>query len=166
MLNLHDTARGLVRPLELRDPGKVSMYVCGPTVYDLPHLGLVEHERLLAADVFAGAEGVDRHRLVQERRGRDVHGVHLGIGQQLVVIGVNLFHAAGRGREFVGGLRVDVGDGDGDGAAALGEDAGHVVGDDAGTDDAVADGLVGHGEAGVGWEVRSAPDYAQLAARH
>lgn len=39
MLNLHDTARGLVRPLELREPGKVSMYVCGPTVYDLPHLG-------------------------------------------------------------------------------------------------------------------------------
>ena len=25
--------------LELRDPGKVSMYVCGPTVYDVPHLG-------------------------------------------------------------------------------------------------------------------------------
>lgn len=39
MLRLHDTATGTVRPLELRDPGKVSMYVCGPTVYDLPHLG-------------------------------------------------------------------------------------------------------------------------------
>ncbi|MEI8051810.1 MAG: cysteine--tRNA ligase [Actinomycetes bacterium] len=39
MLNLHDTATGQVRRLELRDPGKVSMYVCGPTVYDLPHLG-------------------------------------------------------------------------------------------------------------------------------
>ena len=26
-------------PLELRDPGRVSMYVCGPTVYDEPHLG-------------------------------------------------------------------------------------------------------------------------------
>ena len=39
MLRLHDTATGTVRPLELRDPGRVSMYVCGPTVYDLPHLG-------------------------------------------------------------------------------------------------------------------------------
>jgi cysteinyl-tRNA synthetase len=39
MLQLYDTARGEVRPLALRDPGRVSMYVCGPTVYDLPHLG-------------------------------------------------------------------------------------------------------------------------------
>src|SRR5271165_6188159 len=39
MLRLHDTATGSVRPLELRDEGRVSMYVCGPTVYDLPHLG-------------------------------------------------------------------------------------------------------------------------------
>ncbi len=39
MLSLHDTATGEVRRLELRDPGRVSMYVCGPTVYDAPHLG-------------------------------------------------------------------------------------------------------------------------------
>ena len=26
-------------PLRLRDPGRVSMYVCGPTVYDAPHIG-------------------------------------------------------------------------------------------------------------------------------
>jgi cysteinyl-tRNA synthetase len=39
VLQLHDTATGTVHPLELRDPGAVSMYVCGPTVYDLPHLG-------------------------------------------------------------------------------------------------------------------------------
>jgi cysteinyl-tRNA synthetase len=39
VLRLHDTATGTVRPLELRDPGRVTMYVCGPTVYDLPHLG-------------------------------------------------------------------------------------------------------------------------------
>ena len=39
MLNLFDTATGAVRPLALRDEGRVSMYVCGPTVYDLPHLG-------------------------------------------------------------------------------------------------------------------------------
>ncbi|MGH9091977.1 MAG: cysteine--tRNA ligase, partial [Acidimicrobiales bacterium] len=39
MLRLHDTATGAVGPLDLRDEGRVSMYVCGPTVYDLPHLG-------------------------------------------------------------------------------------------------------------------------------
>ncbi|MCU0309701.1 MAG: cysteine--tRNA ligase [Acidimicrobiales bacterium] len=39
MLELFDTARGAVVPLETREPGKVSMYVCGPTVYGPPHLG-------------------------------------------------------------------------------------------------------------------------------
>ena len=39
MLNLYDTATRTVRPLAMRDPGTVSMYVCGPTVYGPPHLG-------------------------------------------------------------------------------------------------------------------------------
>ena len=39
MLLLHDTATGTIHPLELRTEGEVSMYVCGPTVYDLPHIG-------------------------------------------------------------------------------------------------------------------------------
>jgi cysteinyl-tRNA synthetase len=39
VLRLYDTASETVRPLEQRDPGTVSMYVCGPTVYDVPHLG-------------------------------------------------------------------------------------------------------------------------------
>jgi cysteinyl-tRNA synthetase len=39
MLRLFDTAAGEVRPVEFRDPGKVSMYVCGPTVYGPPHVG-------------------------------------------------------------------------------------------------------------------------------
>ncbi|MEM7337817.1 MAG: cysteine--tRNA ligase [Actinomycetota bacterium] len=39
MISLYDTARSEVVPLELRDPGKVSIYVCGPTVYGPPHLG-------------------------------------------------------------------------------------------------------------------------------
>ncbi len=39
MLQLHDTLTGEVAEFKLRDPGKVSMYICGPTVYDLPHLG-------------------------------------------------------------------------------------------------------------------------------
>ncbi len=43
MLSLYDTARGQVSPLELRDPGRVSIYVCGPTVYGPPHLGHGRH---------------------------------------------------------------------------------------------------------------------------
>jgi cysteinyl-tRNA synthetase len=39
VISLFDTAAGTVRELQLRDPGKVSMYVCGPTVYGPPHLG-------------------------------------------------------------------------------------------------------------------------------
>ena len=39
MLTLHDTASGEAAPLRLRRPGKVSMYVCGPTVDGVPHLG-------------------------------------------------------------------------------------------------------------------------------
>ncbi len=38
-IHLHDTATGSVRPLELREPGVVSIYCCGPTVYAPPHLG-------------------------------------------------------------------------------------------------------------------------------
>jgi len=39
VLQLHDTATGEVAPLRLREPGKVSLYVCGPTVDGVPHLG-------------------------------------------------------------------------------------------------------------------------------
>lgn len=39
MLHLYDTATGEVRELAQREPGTVSMYVCGPTVYGPPHLG-------------------------------------------------------------------------------------------------------------------------------
>ncbi|HVA51894.1 MAG TPA: cysteine--tRNA ligase [Acidimicrobiales bacterium] len=39
MIRLYDTARGEVRDLSLRSPGRVTMYVCGPTVDNLPHLG-------------------------------------------------------------------------------------------------------------------------------
>ncbi len=39
MLRLFDTALGTAAPLEPRDPGRLSMYVCGPTVYDAPHIG-------------------------------------------------------------------------------------------------------------------------------
>jgi cysteinyl-tRNA synthetase len=39
MLRLFDTAKGGVVPFEPRERGKVSMYVCGPTVYGPPHVG-------------------------------------------------------------------------------------------------------------------------------
>jgi cysteinyl-tRNA synthetase len=39
VLHLYDTATGEVRELALREPGTVSIYLCGPTVYGPPHLG-------------------------------------------------------------------------------------------------------------------------------
>jgi cysteinyl-tRNA synthetase len=39
VLQLHDTATGEVAPLRPRQPGKVGLYVCGPTVDGVPHLG-------------------------------------------------------------------------------------------------------------------------------
>ncbi len=39
MIRLYDTLTGAVRPLAQREPGKLSLYACGPTVYDHPHLG-------------------------------------------------------------------------------------------------------------------------------
>jgi cysteinyl-tRNA synthetase len=35
----HDTRSGRLQPLEPRDPGRVSMYACGPTVYGRIHVG-------------------------------------------------------------------------------------------------------------------------------
>jgi cysteinyl-tRNA synthetase len=39
VLRLHDTATGQAAPLRLRQPGQVSVYVCGLTVDGEPHLG-------------------------------------------------------------------------------------------------------------------------------
>ncbi len=63
-LRLFDTARGEVVTVEFRDPGKFSMYVCGPTVYDYPHIG---HGRLLLV--------YDVLRRYVESRGIEVHHV-------------------------------------------------------------------------------------------
>ncbi len=43
MVRLYDTALGNKLELDLRDPGRLSMYVCGPTVYDHPHVGHGRH---------------------------------------------------------------------------------------------------------------------------
>jgi cysteinyl-tRNA synthetase len=39
MLRLHDSVIGDVVELSPRDAGRFTMYVCGPTVYELPHIG-------------------------------------------------------------------------------------------------------------------------------
>ncbi|MFL5823207.1 MAG: cysteine--tRNA ligase [Solirubrobacteraceae bacterium] len=39
VVSLHDTRSGQVLPLEPREPGRVRMYVCGPTVYGRIHVG-------------------------------------------------------------------------------------------------------------------------------
>lgn len=38
-VRLYDTRARAKVDLEPRDPGRVSIYVCGPTVYDVPHIG-------------------------------------------------------------------------------------------------------------------------------
>ena len=38
-ISLHDTRTGQVRPLETREPGRVGIYTCGPTVYGRIHVG-------------------------------------------------------------------------------------------------------------------------------
>src|SRR5918999_5571003 len=39
LLRLYDTRTREVRPFEPRDPGKVGVYACGPTVYSRIHVG-------------------------------------------------------------------------------------------------------------------------------
>jgi cysteinyl-tRNA synthetase len=38
-ISLHDSRNGALVPLEPRDPGKVGIYACGPTVYSRVHVG-------------------------------------------------------------------------------------------------------------------------------
>jgi cysteinyl-tRNA synthetase len=38
-VRIHDTLQRSKVELTQRDPGKISIYVCGPTVYDVPHVG-------------------------------------------------------------------------------------------------------------------------------
>ena len=38
-IRLHDTRRGELVALEPRDPGRVGIYACGPTVYNRIHVG-------------------------------------------------------------------------------------------------------------------------------
>src|SRR5450432_1444829 len=63
-MRLYDTAKGQVVELKQRDPGKLSFYACGPTVYDLPHIG---HGRMVLT--------YDILRRFVESRGIEVHHV-------------------------------------------------------------------------------------------
>src|SRR5580700_3234698 len=38
-IRLHDTLRGQIVALQPRDPGRVGIYACGPTVYSRIHIG-------------------------------------------------------------------------------------------------------------------------------
>ncbi|TAJ49581.1 MAG: cysteine--tRNA ligase, partial [Brevundimonas sp.] len=38
-LHIHDTLHREKRLFEPRDPNRVTLYVCGPTVYDYAHIG-------------------------------------------------------------------------------------------------------------------------------
>lgn len=63
-IRLYDTAKSEIVELKTREPNKVSFYNCGPTVYDLPHIG---HGRaMLVFDIL---------RRYLEHRGMEVHQV-------------------------------------------------------------------------------------------
>ena len=38
-IHLHDTLQGKKLPFEPLEAGKVTMYLCGPTVYNYAHIG-------------------------------------------------------------------------------------------------------------------------------
>ena len=90
-VHIHDTLSGDVRPLEPREPGRVGIYACGPTVYARIHVGnarpfvvfsllkrFLEHEGYEATLVInvtdvndkiydaARARGIDSHELARE----------------------------------------------------------------------------------------------------
>ena len=81
MLHLYDTATKEVRELALREPGKVSIYLCGPTVYGPPHVGhgratleydvLVRYLRWSGIDVHLVSNVTDIEDKIIERAARE-----------------------------------------------------------------------------------------------
>jgi cysteinyl-tRNA synthetase len=95
-LKIHNTLTHEIEPFEPRDPGRVTLYVCGPTVYNFAHIGnarpyvvfdvlarllrrrytLVYARNITDVDdkinVAAGAEGIS----IGELAGRYTHGFH------------------------------------------------------------------------------------------
>jgi cysteinyl-tRNA synthetase len=59
-ISLHDTLSGQRRPLETREPGKVGIYACGPTVYGRIHVGNARPYVVFSVlKRFLGHEGYD-----------------------------------------------------------------------------------------------------------
>jgi cysteinyl-tRNA synthetase len=105
-ISIHDTLTGRERPLEPRDPGKVGIYACGPTVYAPVHVGnarpyivfsllkrFLEHEgnevtfvanvtdvndKIYDAARAAGVPSDELAREMTERYERDTDGLKLG----------------------------------------------------------------------------------------
>jgi len=77
-IRLYDTLAREKVDFVPRDPGRVSMYVCGPTVYDAPHVG---HGRIAVSDLGGAAVAViDRDHLrhvVKLDRGGEVVPIRL-----------------------------------------------------------------------------------------
>jgi cysteinyl-tRNA synthetase len=82
-IRLHDTRSGQVRALEPRDPGRVGIYTCGPTVYSRIHIGnarpfvvfsllarFLEHEGLGVTLVINVTDVNDKIYLAASRIGR------------------------------------------------------------------------------------------------
>src|SRR3954466_5413996 len=106
-IRLYDTRSRSVRPLEPREPGKVGIYACGPTVYARVHVGnarpfvvfsqltrFLEHEGLAATRVAnntdindkiydaARAAGRPSAELAEEMTAHYVHDTgRLGLGR-------------------------------------------------------------------------------------
>ena len=68
-IRLHDTLSGELAPLEPREPGKVGIYACGPTVYARVHVGNARPVRGLRA-----AQALPRARGLRGHAGRERHG--------------------------------------------------------------------------------------------
>jgi cysteinyl-tRNA synthetase len=105
-IRIHDSLTGELRPLEPRQPGRVGIYACGPTVYSRVHVGnarpyvifsllkrFLEHEgysatlvvnvtdvndKIYAAAAAAGVASADLAREMTARYVEDTDGLGLG----------------------------------------------------------------------------------------
>ncbi len=87
VLRLFNTLTKRVEPFEPRDPGRVTFYTCGPTVYDDAHIG--NFRSFLAADVLRRFIESPMCR-VQTAGGGTSGGVHEAHGGRTVVHVMNI----------------------------------------------------------------------------